>query len=182
MKEKKIEDFVEIPEGIEIRTENSKIIAKGPLGEVNRILFDPKIKIKIENKKVMLFSIVGSKREKTKIGTFKSHIKNIIKGITKGHKYMLKICSGHFPMNVSISDKKLIVKNFIGEKVPRVLEIKDCVDIKIENDIISVTGTSKELVAQTSADIETLTRRVGFDRRIFQDGIFIINKDGKEIV
>lgn len=182
MKERKMEDFVKIPEGVEIMVENSNVTVKGILGEMSRKLFDPKIKIKIEEGKIVLYSINSTKREKTKIGTFKSHVKNMIKGTTKGHKYTLKICSGHFPMNITVDDNKLVVKNFLGEKVPRVLKIKDGVDVKVDNDIIIVTGINKELTAQTSADIETLTKRVGFDRRVFQDGIFIINKDGKEIV
>ncbi|NQV08599.1 50S ribosomal protein L6 [Candidatus Woesearchaeota archaeon] len=181
MKEKIIEEFIEIPEGVEINTDNSNITVKGPNGEVKRTLHDPKIKIKIEDKKVKIYSNETTKREKRKIGTFKAHIKNMIKGTTESHKYVLKICSGHFPMNVALNNNEFVVKNFIGEKVPRVLKIKENVVVNIEDEIITVTGIDKELVAQTSADIETLTKRVGFDRRIFQDGIFITEKDGKII-
>jgi large subunit ribosomal protein L6 len=44
-----------------------------------------------------------------------------------------------------------------------------------------VEGIDKELTSQTAALIEKLTRRPGFDKRIFQDGIFMIEKDGKPL-
>ena len=84
-------------------------------------------------------------------------------------------------MNVSVSNNKLSVKNFFGEKVPRVLQLKSGVDVKVEGDLIHLTSTNKEDVGQVSADIEQLTRRPGYDTRIFQDGIYIINKDGKHL-
>ena len=77
-------------------------------------------------------------------GTFKAHIKNMIKGITEGHIYKLKVCSGHFPMNVSVNKDKLIVNNFLGEKTPRELNLKEGVAVKLEGDIILVAGKGHE--------------------------------------
>jgi large subunit ribosomal protein L6 len=82
-------------------------------------------------------------------------------------------------MNVSIKGQTLEVKNFIGEVVPRSYSFSKDVDVKLNGEMISVTGINKELVSQTAGSIEQLTRRVGFDRRIFQDGIYIVDKDGK---
>ncbi|MDP6647875.1 MAG: 50S ribosomal protein L6, partial [Candidatus Woesearchaeota archaeon] len=62
-----------------------------------------------------------------------------------------------------------------------VLQIKEGATVKVEGDLINVTSTNKETAGQVSADIEQLTRRPGYDKRIFQDGIYIINKDGKEL-
>jgi large subunit ribosomal protein L6 len=61
------------------------------------------------------------------------------------------------------------------------LQIKEGATVKVEGDLINVTSTNKETAGQVSADIEQLTRRPGYDKRIFQDGIYIINKDGKEL-
>ena len=84
-------------------------------------------------------------------------------------------------MNVSIAGNKFVVKNFLGEKVPRVLQLKQGAEVKIEGDIIHILSPNKETAGQVSADIEQLTRRPGYDSRIFQDGIYIINKDGKQL-
>ena len=53
--------------------------------------------------------------------------------------------------------------------------------LKVNKEEIVVSGIDKEKVSQAAASIETLTRRQGFDRRRFQDGIYIISKDGKKL-
>ena len=84
-------------------------------------------------------------------------------------------------MNVSINNEELIVKNFLGEKAPRILKIKPGVTAKVEGSDIIIESTNKELAGQAAADIEQLTRITNKDRRIFQDGIYITEKDGKKI-
>ena len=55
------------------------------------------------------------------------------------------------------------------------------VEVEPRRIIIEVEGTDKELTSQQAASIEQLTRRPGYDKRVFQDGIYIIEKDGKRI-
>ena len=76
---------------------------------------------------------------------------------------------------------KFVVKNLLGEKVPRELTLKEGPKVKINDTIIEVTGCDKELVSQVAADIETLTKIRNKDKRIFQDGIYMTTKDGKEL-
>ena len=171
---------IELPEGVSVSADQNILLVKGPKGEVKRAI-QRNISVKIENRKVVLESEKETKEYKKAIGSLTAHIRNMIKGSMQNHTYALKICSGHFPMNISISVKKLIVKNFLGEKVPRVLELKEGADVKVEGDMIYVTSPSKEIAGQISAGIEQVTRRPGYDTRIFQDGIYIVNKDGKEI-
>jgi large subunit ribosomal protein L6 len=167
---------IEIPEEVTLNIEKNIIKIKGPKGENEKKIFHPRVSIKKENNEIILESKKSSKREKKMINTLRAHISNIIKGAKDGYEYQLKICSGHFPMNVSIQNKFVIIKNFFGEKVPRKAKILDNVEVKIEGDIIKVKGTDKENVSQTASNIEQSTRRTGFDRRIYQDGIWITNK------
>ena len=142
----------------------------------------PGVVVSVENNQVVFTAVKKfTLRHKRLINTYKAHLKNIFKGVTAGHSYVLKICSGHFPMNVALKGKNLEVKNLFGETIPRVLEIPEGAQVKVEGDKINVTGIDKELVSRCAAGIEQLTRRPGFDKRVFQDGAYIIEKDGRPI-
>ncbi len=172
---------LKIPEGITITAEKGIVTVKGPEGEVIKKLLSPIVNIEVKDNKVVFNIAKMTKREKTILGTFTSHINNMIKGVQEPYVYKLKVCSGHFPMNINIANGELSIKNFIGEKVPRVLKLKEGADVKMEGEIITVTSVNKETAGHVASDIELLTRRPGFDSRIFQQGIFIIEKAGKAV-
>jgi len=181
MKIDKLEDKIKIPSGVTVDVSDGCVKAKGPKGEVSRPLLSKKVTLEVAGDVVTVRTVDATKREKTILYSLSAHLKNMIKGVTEGHVYKLKICSGHFPMNISVKGSQFEIKNFIGEAVPRRMLILQGADVKMEGDIITVTGIDKEIVAQTAASIESLTRRPGFDNRIFQDGIYITEKDGKRL-
>ena len=170
-----------LPEKVTAKIEGSFLVIKGPNGEVKRDIANPMIKLDVKDNKVMILSDKLTKREKKLGYTYQAHVKNMIKGANEGHNYVLRICSSHFPMNVTVNNRQLIIKNFLGEKFPRTLDLKEGADVRVDGDKIIVEGASKEVVGIVASDIEKLTRRPNFDMRIFQDGIYIIEKDGKEI-
>lgn len=176
-----IKKEIMVPEGVTVSYENRLFVAKGPKGEVSKAIYFPAIDIVIEADKVVVGCETCGKKEKKVLGTVAAHIKNLVIGATEGFEYKLKICSGHFPMNVKLSGKKLSVNNFLGEKIPRELTLKDGAEVKIDGDFITVKGNNIEVTGQVAADIEQLMRVTNKDRRIFQDGIYIISKNGKEV-
>ncbi len=181
MKIKLMKDSVEIPVGVEVKIEDGIIYAKGKQGTVKRRIAVKNIRIEVKENSIEVSAENATKNEKTNLYTYAAHIRNMIKGVTAGYKYSLKVCASHFPMNVSVAGNELIVKNFIGEKIPRKLKIPAEVKVKVEGDIVVVEGADKEITGQCAASIEQLTRRPGFDKRIFQDGIYIIEKGGKKL-
>ena len=185
MKNKKLlkglEEKIELPKNVDDRLEKSILILKGPKGDVKRDLNDKRVKLEKKDNFLMLNAGKFTKTKKKIIKSYAAHIKNMIRGSLDGHNYVLKICSGHFPMNVAVVNNELVVKNFLGEKIPRKLMIKEGSTVKVEGDKIVVQSTNKEIAGQVSADIEQLMRRTGYDRRILQDAIYLVNKDGKEL-
>ena len=177
----KISTELDLPDDASVHLNGSNLIAKGPKGEVKKDIKKYNISVKVDSKKIIFESGKATKENKKMLGTLTAQVKNMLKGVMQNHTYILKICSGHFPMNVSTDGNKLSVKNFLGEKVPRVLELKEGATVKVESPLIYVISSNKEIAGQVSADIEQLTRRKVLDKRIFQDGIYIINKDGKEL-
>ena len=79
-------------------------------------------------------------------------------------------------MGVNIENNVLVTKNFLGEKIPRRAKLYPDVKVEINGDIVKIIGVNKESVGQTAANIESSTKIKKRDRRIFQDGIWIIKK------
>jgi len=172
---------ITLPEKVSAKKEGNILEIQGEKGTNRKIFAHQRITMEVKEGAVHLSCSKATKREKTVIKTYNAHIKNMVKGVQEAHVYELKICSGHFPMNVSISGKTLSVKNFLGEKIPRVLVMSEQVKVKLEGDKITVESSDKEEAGQCAASIEQLTRVTNKDRRIFQDGIYITSKAGKEI-
>lgn len=181
MTTEQVKETITLPKGVTATLDVTVLTLTGTKGSVSRNFIHPQIKIEINDGVVEFVTKKYTKNEKKIIKTNAAHVRNMIKGVVEGHEYKLKICSGHFPMNVSIKGNKLEVKNFIGEVVPRLMVFKEGVTAKLDGDFITITGIDKELTAQAAASVEQLTRRNGFDRRIFQDGIYLIEKDGKKL-
>ena len=180
-KSKDIVEEIKVPDGIEAKLDGFIFTVKGPAGESAKKLFGQGVGICLKEGKVIISAKSSKKKEKKLVGTLRAHVNNMLRGAVEQHKYLLKVCSGHFPMKVSVEGNKFIVKNFLGEKFPRTLVLKPKVTVKVEGDIIDVQSCSKDLAGQTATDIEKLTQRPNYDTRIFQDGIYITNKDGKDI-
>ncbi len=171
-----MENELKIPEGVELKKENGCIIAKGKLGEISRKLSHPKVKIAVEKSLVKISSHLDTRKSKRLVNTFTSHIENMIKGVKEGFTYKLKIVYTHFPTNVKIEGDKIIIENFIGERSPRITKKFPGVEVKVDKKDITVSGPDLYAVSQTAANIERVSRIVGKDKRIFQDGIYITEK------
>ena len=178
---KPFEQQIEIPEKVEVILKEDVLEIKGPEGENSREFRTGKIKFKIKDNKIILSDEKATKKEKKMINTITAHIKNMIKGVLEKFEYKVKICFSHFPMTVELEGNGATIKNFLGEKIPRKVSIPEGVDIKIEKEIITITSTNKELAGQAAANFEVATKIRSKDRRVFQDGIYIINKSGREI-
>ena len=176
-----IREEVEIPEGVEVEIVGAVLKVKGPKGENERKFLYPKIEMKKEGNKVVIVSKKPTKREKKMSLTFRAHIRNMLRGVGEGFVYKVKICSSHFPMSVSVADGTVVIKNFFGEKAPRKARVTEGINVKAEGDILVVEGVDKEKTGQMAARIEQATRITNRCRRVFQDGCYIIEKDGKEI-
>jgi large subunit ribosomal protein L6 len=168
-----------ITEGVQVTLNGITATVKGPKGELSRDFFAPKVTISVKDGKVVVESKMATKRENKMVLTIASHIKNMIRGTTEMWTYELKSCSHHFPMNISVNANAVTVKNFLGEKKPRISKILPNVSVKIAGDKITVQSMDIETAGNMATRIEKLTQITGRDLRVFQDGIYITKK-GKQ--
>jgi len=174
---------IELSEGINANIEGKFIILKKEDKEIKRKL-NPIINTKIEGNKLILSATKINKTTKKMFGTMKAHINNMIRGLTEGFKYELKVANVHFPMNVSYdkATNELIVKNFLGEKKDRKIKLVDNINVKIDKDTIEINSYDIEKAGQAATNIEKGAKVRNKDRRVFQDGIFITEKPRRKFI
>jgi large subunit ribosomal protein L6 len=167
---------VEIPEGVEGMLDGRVVTIKGEKGELVRDFSHAPIKIHLEGKTVTVQASWPRKKEAALVGTVRSHIQNMIKGVTEGFTYKLKIVFSHFPITVKVQGKTLIIQNFTGERNPRKAKIMGDTTVKIKGDEVIVQGINLEDVSQTAANIQNATKIRIKDPRVFLDGIYVSEK------
>lgn len=184
MKEKRGgEREIEIPEGVEIEVDGgvNKVLVRGEKGELEKKI-KPEVKISKKDNSLVLTSTSDRRKIKALLGTSAAEIKNMVRGVKEGVIYKLKVVYSHFPVNLKIQGDTLWIENFLGEKYPRKAKILEGVKVEIKGQEIEVGGVDKEKVGQTAANIEQATRVKNKDRRVFQDGCYIYEKDGKSLL
>jgi large subunit ribosomal protein L6 len=176
-----MEAIIEISEGVNVLINNNKIIVKKAEYELTRQFPLNMVSISVNANNVQIKSFLENARSKALVGTFKAHINNMIKGVGIPFEYKLKVCSAHFPMTVKKSGNEIQVQNFLGGKKPKKIKVVPGVDVKIDGQDITVTSANIELAGNIASKLEQSTRLRKKDRRVFQDGIFIVSKAGKKI-
>jgi len=167
---------VEIPEGVEGMLEGRIVTIKGEKGELVRDFSHAPINIQLDGNTVTVQASWPRKKEAALVGTVRSHIQNMIKGVTKGFTYKLKIVFSHFPITVKIIGKTLTIENFTGERSPRKAKIMGDSKVTVKGDDIIVQGINLEDVSQTAANIQNATKIRNKDPRVFLDGIYVYEK------
>jgi len=178
---KELSQEIEVPEDVEVKIDGKNVLVKGPIGELKRELEFGKLEIIQEKGKLILRDKKATKTEKRMMNTIIAHLENMIQGTQEKFEYKLKICFGHFPFTVKIEGNKAIIKNFLGEKIQRESSIPEGAEMEIKKDIIIIKSLNKEIAGQTAANLEIATKVRGRDKRIFQDGIYIVEKCGRAI-
>jgi len=168
--------LVKIPDNVEAKVEGRTVTVKGEKGTLTRDFSHTSISINLEGDTITVQTSWPNKKEAALVGTVSSHIQNMIKGVTKGFTYKLKIVFSHFPITVKLKERTVSVDNFTGERSPRVARIIGDTKISIKEDDIIVQGTNLDDVSQTAANIEQSTKIRRKDPRVFLDGIYIYER------
>jgi len=172
-----IKEEIKIPDGVQITIEGKTIHVKGQKGALAKVLSHPKIQVSVSGNVVQIICAQSPRRrEKALIGTFKAHIRNMIKGVSQGYECKMKTVFSHFPIKTSVEGNQLLIQNFLGERFARRAEILENVKVDIKGESITLTSIDKEKVGQTAANIERATKVKNRDIRVFQDGIYIVKR------
>lgn len=170
------ERTVEIPEGVTAAMEGTAFVVEGPKGKLIRDMRYPGIDITCDGAVFTVTTASTRKKISAMVGTYAALARNMCVGVTEGYEYKMKVVYSHFPIQLKKTDTALEIVNFLGEKQPRIAKISEGVKVSTGSDEVTVSGIDKELVGTTAARIERATHVRNRDPRVFQDGIYIIEK------
>lgn len=167
---------VKIPKGVKVQQEGRRLKVTGPKGTLEREMRFPGIEITCNENECVVCTTSQRKNLIAMCGTYAAHIKNMCRGVTEGYEYRMKVVYSHFPIQLKQTGSKLEINNFLGEKKSRYASIEAGVKVTIGNDEVTVTGIDKETVGNTAASIEHATHIRKRDPRVFQDGIYLVER------
>ena len=178
---------IHIPDDVSATVDHLELTVEGPEGAVTRRLWYPDVAVSVETVEtdedsvdaVVIETEADDAETNATVGTFESHVRNMVHGVTEGWEYRMEVFYAHFPMQVSVDDDEVVIQNFLGETAPRRAPIRGDTEVQVDGEELTLRGPDKEAVGQTAASIEQLTRVTDKDTRVFQDGVYITEKPGK---
>ena len=139
---------IAIPSGIEVSVDGSVLVAKK--GNIEKRLdTHGRVIINIEDNQVKLSRLDDTKQSSAYWGTYRALFNNVLIGLDKGFKKSLEVNGVGY--RASVSGKTLELQ--LGFSHPINFEIPEGIDIKVEKNLIHVSGTDKQQVGQVAAVI-----------------------------
>jgi large subunit ribosomal protein L6 len=171
-------EVVELPKGVRFALEGGTLRADGPLGTVVRPFPSDALALTVAAGAATLELKLPHlrKRSQSLLKTWAAHLRNLAGGLTRGVEARMKVVAAHFPMKVQVRGDELVIENFLGEKHPRSTHLVAGTKAQVEGDIVTLSGHDVEQVGQSAANIERATRIRDYDPRVFQDGIYLIER------
>lgn len=171
-------EVVKVPNGVNVSVAQGQVKVKGPKGELTRALGNARVRVETGSEGIAVTCTLARRKDKALVGTYAAHLRNMVQGVQEEWEYRMKIVYSHFPIKTKITGDVFVIDNFLGEKDSRRATILQGVKVKVEGDIVGLTGNDLEKVGQTAANIEQACRIRFRDPRVFQDGIYITQKPG----
>lgn len=141
---------VTVASGIEVSVDGTCLVAKkGNLEK--RLETHGRVGISIEGSEVIFERKGEEKQDAAFWGTYRALFNNIIIGLDQGYKKALEINGVGY--RAAVEGKKLVLQ--LGFSHPVNYDIPEGLEMKVEKNVITITGTDKQVVGQAAAEIRS---------------------------
>lgn len=169
---------VDIFKDVRVKIAGRTVTVVGPRGVLTKDFDHVRINLFFVNKGKTVRAQVwqGNRAALACARTIITHIRNMMIGVTRGFLYKMKLVANHFPISVALEDGKIEIRNFLGEKRVRYVEIPKGVTFekpKDNKDEIHFSGNDVEVVSEMCSRMHTVTLVRQKDIRKFLDGIYV---------
>lgn len=165
-----------VPANTQITVSEGAVTIKGPKGELVRH-FKPIISIQLNGNEVTLTPNRTDNPTRALWGTYASHIKNMIKGVSEGFTKKLILEGIGFKADVAGTNLNMA----LGFSHPVIKAIPQGITVTSEKGVITITGADKETVGQFAAQIRALKKPEPYKGKGFRYETEVIRrKQGKK--
>lgn len=166
---------IEISQGVKVTFENSLLSVSGPKGELS-LKINPLIKATVSENEVVLSIKKETRESGSYYGLTRTLIANMVKGVTEGFEKKLEFHGVGFRANMEGRDLVMA----LGFSHPVRYTPREGIEIKVEKNVIIVSGIDRQLVGQTAAEIRELKKPEPYKGKgIKYEGERIRRKAGK---
>jgi len=144
----------EVPNGVTLTQQDGVLTVQGPKGKLERTI--PAV-VTIDVKDNVVVTSVKDENAKTQRalwGTFSSHVRNMIVGVTDGYKKQLEVNGVGYRVALQGADLKIEV----GYSHPVIFKLPEGIKASVEKNLITVEGIDKEVLGQTAAEIRAIRK------------------------
>jgi large subunit ribosomal protein L6 len=167
---------IQIPEKTEVTVVDDVLTVKGPLGTISKKIH-PYASVVVKDGAVQVSPANQSKLGRSLWGTYASHVKNMIKGVTT--KYTKKLELQGIGYRVELQGKSL--KFLVGFSHPVLKPIPEGLEVLVEKNNMTVSGIDKEAVGQFAANIRAIKKPEPYKGKgIRYEGEYVRQKQGKK--
>lgn len=163
--------------GVTVSFEHQELTVKGPKGQLSRRIEDRLIGVEISDKEVTLTQRKKNLESDALWGTYASHIRNMVKGVTEGFSKKLEIEGVGY--RAQMQGENLVLS--LGFSHPIEVKPKEGIKFQVEKNAIFVSGIDKETVGEVAANIRSFRKPEPYKGKgIHYEGEFIRRKAGKK--
>merc|ERR1712054_480386 len=125
---------IKVPKGIKISIKSKVVEVTGKHGSLKRNFKHLPIELWLGNggKEVKARMFFAKSKQLSMLRSVCSHISNLFDGVEKKYEYKMRLVYSHFPINANITNggKTVEVRNYLGEKFVRVVNLLPGVTIE----------------------------------------------------
>jgi large subunit ribosomal protein L6 len=144
---------IPVPAGVTITVDSDLITVTGSKGTLSQFTM-PGITVAQDGDVINVTRIDDEQEHRAKHGLMRSLVNNMIIGVSKGFEKKLELNGVGYRMAVAGND----VKMNLGFSHEVIYHLPEGVTAKVEANIITVSGISKQQVGQTAAEIRALKK------------------------
>lgn len=144
---------ITIPQGVTVTLEGKELKVTGPQGNLTRSFKDD-VKISVEGNQILVTPAHKAIIAEALSGTYASHIKNMLRGVSQGFEKKLLIEGVGYRYAVNGNNVKLD----LGFSHPVEVAIPAGLKVVVEKNQMTITGFDKELVGEFTAKIRALKK------------------------